>query len=241
MFLKEQGNSFVPELNPAPLEDILSRFEDVVMVKSGKIPEGEIFFPTNYPPEKLPRLETYVGELTCPFYDLVVTAGELAGLKKEEVGEFFCGETAKEVDLEELIGTEKLTKKGTEYAPFSQCWRIALELKTLHNFMVSSESGQIMNEKEIKEKVIACWKEILLKWFRKNLGERLHFQQLVYDSRTEFETEEEERRVIVDGVEGVLGHLVPLVGENFSELSTPRTAEFCGKRPRNSYFNGEMS
>jgi hypothetical protein len=124
---------------PSSLADVLSRFKaDFEKPKNNDLSLSRILNLYAHRDEG-----PFVNEVTpkeCPSYTLVVAGALLTKVVNpgeiQYLDEILCGRFRTHVDdLGPLSG-----RKGTEYKPLSQCWRTAVELEELVDFMEKKES-----------------------------------------------------------------------------------------------------
>ena len=177
------------ESSPGTISTILSRFgkeferEDAIVNRSGLVKAILGFNGNKFQLERTPE--------ECPYYKFVLAESLLVGLGNptdiERLNQILCGCTVTSENTMGIFGPLS-GRRGDDYRPKSQCWRLTIELARLVKFMKTMEEpppivpvedenalrkllderGKIQENNKSRQFVFSAWKDIqsqISPWF----------------------------------------------------------------------------
>lgn len=134
------------ETEPASFSAILNRFENesgrqAMQERLGVVLNRPRIFSVSLNSVLFDReFQTKVEPVDCPSYSLVTAGALFAGMtnpdEMKRLNQTLCGTILEKVDDMSLLSG----RRGTDYIPFSQCWRVTIELAMLVNYMSEIET-----------------------------------------------------------------------------------------------------
>jgi len=180
----ECAGLYPTETKPASLDRVMSRF-------GREFERQELAGSPMRPVVKMILLALEEGFSTknssedCPDFELIALGSVLVGLSNpgdiDRLGQILCGHLTKGINE---VGGVLSGRTGVEYVPMSQCWRIAIELAYLMEFMEQKEEppeisgyssrrelgellirgGQVKDNNTARQLVCASWADVSAKF-----------------------------------------------------------------------------